>query len=147
MKAGILMIAASLLATMAAHAQEPTPLPEIKVTKPPAAELPPSSVLGTPASPSTPGAPGDGAAQGKCDTTKPGGDKSLGCINEMMKRKVDQTNPVMNTPPIDARSGDLKTGVVNIPGVQQQYGKNFGNSIYPYRPPPVVYGSPIAPHR
>ena len=44
-----------------------------------------------------------------------------------------------NTPPIDAKSQDLKVGVVNIPAVQQQYGRNFGVSAFPYRPPTPVY--------
>lgn len=45
---------------------------------------------------------------------------------------------------IDARSSDLKKGVVNLPAVQQQYGKNFGRSVIPYRPgPPPVYTSPL----
>jgi hypothetical protein len=55
-------------------------------------------------------------------------------LNRELKRKVDETNPVVNTPPLDARSADPKIGVINIPGVQQQYGKNFGVSVYPYRP-------------
>jgi len=45
----------------------------------------------------------------------------------------------VNQPPIDARSPDTKVGVVNIPGVQQQYGGNFGLSVVPYRPPPLIY--------
>ncbi|WP_213773301.1 hypothetical protein [Bradyrhizobium sp. dw_78] len=66
-------------------------------------------------------------------------------LNQKLKRKVDETNPVLNTPPLDARSPDTKTGVVNIPGVQQQYGKNFGNSVVPYRPAPPVY-APLGHH-
>jgi hypothetical protein len=53
----------------------------------------------------------------------------------------------MNLPPIDARSPDIKTGVVNIPAVQQQYGRNFGISVVPYRPPPPVFSTPGMPHR
>jgi hypothetical protein len=68
-------------------------------------------------------------------------------LNQQLKRKVDETNPVGNDPPLDARSPDTKTGVVNIPGVQQQYGKNFGNSVYPYRPAAPVYTSPLGPRR
>jgi hypothetical protein len=40
-----------------------------------------------------------------------------------------------------------KTGVVNIPGVQQQYGKNFGNSVIPYRPSSPVFSAPLGPRR
>lgn len=63
--------------------------------------------------------------------------KSMACLNQKLKREVDRVNPVMNLPPIDARSPDIRTGVVNIPAVKQQYGRNFGVSVIPYRPPPV----------
>ena len=66
-------------------------------------------------------------------------DRSLGCLNDQLKAKVDEVNPTLATPPIDAKSSDLKVGTVNVPGVQQQYGKNFGKSVVPYRPPPPVY--------
>ena len=63
-----------------------------------------------------------------------------GCLNDQLKAKVDEVNPTLTTPPIDAKSSDLKVGTVNVPGVQQQYGKNFGKSVIPYRPPPPIYG-------
>jgi hypothetical protein len=40
-----------------------------------------------------------------------GNDRSLGCLNEKLKRKVDEVNPTLNVPPIDAKSQGLKTGV------------------------------------
>ncbi|MBR0869811.1 hypothetical protein JQ633_05545 [Bradyrhizobium tropiciagri] len=68
-------------------------------------------------------------------------------MNERLRRQVDRVNPpVTNTPPIDAKSHDLKVGVVNVPAVQQQYGRNFGVSAFPYRPPAPVYTSPVG-HR
>ncbi|QPF88402.1 hypothetical protein IC762_34140 [Bradyrhizobium genosp. L] len=61
-------------------------------------------------------------------------------MNARLRKQVDQVNPpVTNTPPIDAKSQDLKVGVVNVPAVQQQYGRNFGVSAFPYRPPTAVY--------
>ncbi len=75
-----------------------------------------------------------------------GDDKALDQLNRDLKRKVDEVNPTANTPPLDASSPDTKIGVVNIPGVQEQYGKNFGHSAVPYRPPPPVY-APIGGHR
>jgi len=78
------------------------------------------------------GGEGKSEARGKGD-----GDHSLDRLNQQLKRKVDETNPVVNTPPLDARSSDPKIGVINIPGVQQQYGKNFGVSVHPYRPAQV----------
>jgi hypothetical protein len=78
---------------------------------------------------------------------KSGDNHALDRLNEQLKRKVDETNPVGNNPPLDARSPDTKTGVINIPGVQQQYGKNFGNSVHPYRPGTPVSTSPLGPRR
>lgn len=72
--------------------------------------------------------------------------KALEQLNKQLRRKVDETNPSLNIPPIDARSSDLKTGVVNMPAVQQQYGKNFGRSVIPFRPATPTYTPPIG-HR
>ncbi len=83
----------------------------------------------------------NGAAGGKGDDNR-----AFERLNQELKRKADETNPVLNNPPLDARSPDTKTGVVNIPGVQQQYGKNFGNSVVPFRPPPPIYTSPLGRH-
>jgi hypothetical protein len=68
-------------------------------------------------------------------------------LNQQLKKRVDRVRPTFNLPPIDARSPDTKVGVINIPGVQQQYGRNFGVSAVPYRPPPLVFAPPVAPHR
>jgi len=85
-----------------------------------------------------------GSGDGKNGADVKGGDDhAFERLNQQLKRKVDETNPIGNNPPLDANSPDPKTGVVNIPGVQQQYGKNFGNSVVPYRPPPPVYTSPL----
>jgi len=115
MRTVILAMATVGLAAMPVHAQEQ--LPEITIS--------PS----TPRSADHKGVDGKGSAD-----VKNGGDRSFGDLNQQLKRKVDEVNPTGNNPPLDARSPDTKTGVVNIPGVQQQYGKNFGNSVIPYRP-------------
>jgi len=99
--------------------------------------------------PSVPKAPdhGDqiGGPNGKGSTDRDGENRRLDRLNQQLKRKVDETNSAGSIPPLDARSPDTKTGVVNIPGVQQQYGKNFGVSVFPYRPAPPVYTSPLGP--
>lgn len=69
--------------------------------------------------------------------------KKIQRLNQQLKRKVDEVNPTINMPPFDARSPDTKIGVINIPAVQQQYGKNFGISAVPYRPPSVTYSAPL----
>jgi hypothetical protein len=71
----------------------------------------------------------------------------MDCLNQKLKHEVDRVNPpTINQPPLDARSSDPKVGVINIPGVQQQYGKNFGVSAVPFRPPPALFGSPVGRH-
>lgn len=83
---------------------------------------------------------------GDCTSPEPGTGPAMDCLNQQLKKKVDRVNPTLNTPPLDARSPDTKVGVINIPAVQQQYGKNFGVSAVPFRPPTPVFTSPIAPH-
>jgi len=136
MKAFILAIAVVELSAMQVQAQtsqQHTPLPEIVVgTPPPALNLNHDSSGG----PGRAAARGSGGAPGE----RCGDAASLGCINERLKKQVDQVNPpVTNAPPIDAKSSDLKVGVVNVPAVQQQYGRNFGVSAFPYRPAAPVY--------
>ena len=83
----------------------------------------------------------------RCVEVEIGASRSMDCLNQKLRREVDRINPAMNLPPIDARSPDTKVGVVNIPGVQQQYGRNFGVSVVPYRPAPPVFSAPLGPHR
>lgn len=83
----------------------------------------------------------------RCVEVEIGSSRAMDCLNQKLKREVDRVNPVMNLPPIDARSPDIKTGVVNIPAVQQQYGRNFGVSVVPYRPAPPVFSAPGGLHR
>lgn len=159
MKAPIVGILA-LLAATSATAQERTPLPGIVVGAPPPAapDGPPPLVLQPPA-PQAPapltigpsqdavagGGTGNGGGQKRCADGS-GKDRSLGCLNDKLKKEVDKVNPTANIPPLDAKSADPKIGVVNIPGVRQQYGPNFGVSAFPYRPGAPVYAPPVG-HR
>jgi hypothetical protein len=81
--------------------------------------------------------------QERCIDVEIGGSRSFGCLNQTLKRDVEKVNPSINLPPIDARSGDTKIGVVNLPGVQQQYGQNYGRSVVPFRLPPPAFSSPM----
>jgi hypothetical protein len=128
-RAVILALAMDVFAVMSVHAQERTALPEIMVSPP------------TPKNADHKDA-GDKAGA----NVKDGHNHSFDELNQRLKRKVDEVNPTVNNPPLDARSPDTKTGVVNIPGVQQQYGKNFGNSVIPFRPPQPVFSAPLGPH-
>ena len=75
----------------------------------------------------------------RCVEVEIGSSRAVDCLNRKLKNEVDRVNPSLNVPPVSAGCPDLKTGVVNIPAVQQQYGKNFGNSAIPFRPPPPVF--------
>jgi hypothetical protein len=81
-----------------------------------------------------------------CSKAPSGSSQNLNCLNQQLKQQVDQINPPSVEAPLNAGSSDTKIGIVNLPAVQQQYGQNYGHSIYPYRPPPLVYGSPLGRH-
>lgn len=80
---------------------------------------------------------------GRCVDVEIDGSRAFHCLNEELRRQVDKVVPVLNTPAIDARSPDPQTGVINLPGVREQYGKNFGVSAFPYRPPTPTFTSPL----
>ncbi len=131
------------LAVAPARSQDVNILPEVNVAGPRPADQPPPketllSTAGGPRRNETASSPKAGGVD-RCVDVKIGDDHSLGCLNEQLKRKVDEVNPVLNLPPLDARSQDLKVGTVNVPAVQQQYGQNFGHSVIPYRPPRPVF--------
>ena len=102
----------------------------------------PEIVIGAPANRPAANHPA-GNHPGEVDSCVEGGigsSRAADCLNRKLKEEVDRVNPPsLNLPPVSAGSSDLKTGVVNIPAVQQQYGKNFGNSAIPFRPPPPVF--------
>jgi hypothetical protein len=93
------------------------------------------------------GAPRPPATSENCVEVEIGGQTSFGCFNQKLKKDVDKINPSINLPPIDAKSGDTRTGIVNLPGVQQQYGQSYGRSVVPYRPAAPNYGPPAVPRR
>jgi len=73
-------------------------------------------------------------ARESCVEVEIAGEKSFSCLNQQMKREVERVNPALNIAPLDARSPDTRIGIVNVPAVRQQYGKNFGTSVIPFRP-------------
>lgn len=78
----------------------------------------------------------------RCIEVMIGSDREFGCLNQQLKREVDQVNPLFNVAPIDARSPDVRVGNVNEAALRQQYGSNFGRSAYPFRPPRPVFSNP-----
>jgi len=114
-------------------------LPEIVIGSEPAAGSAASAGSGT----NLGGGTSASTATDRCVEVQIGSSRAMDCLNQKLKREVDRVNPTMNLPPIDARSPDPKTGVINIPGVAQQYGKNFGVSAVPYRPAPPTFSAPM----
>jgi hypothetical protein len=88
------------------------------------------------------GAPTSAPKFERCIEVEIGGDNALSCLNQYLKRETDKVNPSLNTPPLDARSPDTRVGNANEAAVRQQYGPNYGRSVYPYRPPATVFTVP-----
>jgi hypothetical protein len=84
-----------------------------------------------------------GARSENCVEVEIGNSRAYNCLNQKLKKEVDRVNPSVNMPPVDARSPDIRVGVVNIPAVQQQYGKNFGVSVMPHRPALPTFSPPL----
>jgi hypothetical protein len=78
----------------------------------------------------------------RCVDVQIGGDNAFSCLNQKLKRQVDQVNPSLNLPPLDARSPDVRVGNVNEAAIRQQYGSNYGRSAVPFRPPTPTFAMP-----
>jgi hypothetical protein len=72
--------------------------------------------------------------------------KVFDCLNRRLDQEVRRMNPGMVVAPFSGRSPDVQIGVVNVPGVRQQYGANFGVSAAPFRPSAPVYAPLLGRH-
>jgi hypothetical protein len=126
---GILLVVG--FASNAVAQDKPIALPEIRIG-------------GSPTPPAGNTAPAGGVD--RCVDVQIGSSRAFDCLNRKLREQADRVNPSMPAAPLDASSPDLKVGTVNIPAVQQQYGKNFGVSVMPYRPPPPIYNVPMGRH-
>lgn len=90
-------------------------------------------------------AKGNASAGGtdRCVDVEIGSSHAFDCLNRKLREQADRVNPSAPAAPLDASSPGLKVGTVNLPAVQQQYGKNYGVSVMPYRPPPLIYNLPM----
>jgi len=122
------MLVVAAFASRATAQDKPIPLPEIRIggNQPPAAGNQASS-----------------AGMDRCVDVEIGSSHAFDCLNRKLREQVDHVNPSLPAAPLDASSQDLKVGTVNVPAVQQQYGKNFGVSVVPYRPPPPIFTIPM----
>jgi hypothetical protein len=68
-----------------------------------------------------------------CVDVEIGGDKapSLGCLNRKLKQQVDNIQPSVNSPPLDARSQDNRIGIVNAATARQQLAPRPPTPIFP----------------
>jgi hypothetical protein len=132
----LINLTAVAVAGVAAAQESPLALPPVSVD-PQRNNLPPALGIGPQ------GSGNNSVAGGNTGNANRGYDD----LNRRLRGEVDRVNPpVTNQPPIDARSPDIRVGVINLPAVQQQYGQNFGISARPYRPPPLVYSAPLGRH-
>ncbi len=65
----------------------------------------------------------------------------LSCLNRKLRGEVEKVQSPSFAPPVDAKSQDIRVGVVNQSALRQQYGSNFGVSVFPQRPTSVFINS------
>lgn len=83
----------------------------------------------------------------RCVDVSIGGERAAyGCINQLLRRRAEEARANSAAAPLAAGSQDVRVGAVNIPAVKQQYGRNFGISPYPERPP-QIYSAPLGPRQ
>jgi hypothetical protein len=138
----LINLTAFAVAGVAVAEEPPMSLPPVSID-PQKNNLPPALDLGQ-----QPGSKNNSVASGNAGNVNSGNGKGgYDDLNRRLRGEVNRVNPpITNQPPIDARSPDVRVGVINIPAVQQQYGQNFGISARPYRPPPPVYSAPVGRH-
>lgn len=66
-----------------------------------------------------------------------------GCLNQKLGEQARTAQHVTNLPPLDATAPGPRTGGFNQAALGQQFGKAWGSSAAPYRPPLPVYANPL----
>ena len=98
-------------------------------------------LLATPARAQTAQPPGKTCVQVQVAGQSAG---ALACLNEELRNQAlaasGQSAPAV---PLGAGSTANATGTFNKSGVAEQYGKNFGVSVIPYRPTPPTFSSAV----
>lgn len=70
----------------------------------------------------------------------------LNCLNRKLRGEVEKVQSPSFAAPFDAKSQDIRVGVVNQSALRQQYGSNFGVSVFPQRPAAPVFVNPTGHH-
>ncbi|MGK2742403.1 hypothetical protein ACSHT0_16090 [Tepidicaulis sp. LMO-SS28] len=86
------------------------------------------------------------ARPGVCVEVEVGGEQvtSLECLTQGLRKKIDDAQAVPKIQaPANASSPSVEVGGFNLPALSQQYGKNLGKSVHPYRPPQPNYVQPL----
>ncbi len=88
---------------------------------------------------------GSGPDTETCVEVEIAGQKTSGldCLNQQIKRQVDHLLPTPTIAPLDAQSASVKVGGFSQAGMSEQYGKNFGKSVIPFRPAAPSFIQPL----
>ena len=70
---------------------------------------------------------------------------SFNCLNQQLQQQVQGAQGTPGIPPVTSSSPSNKVGTFNEQGISEQYGKNFGKSVVPFRPPAPVFGNSLHP--
>jgi hypothetical protein len=82
-----------------------------------------------------------------CVQTQIGNEKPspYNCLNQQLQQQTQGGQGAPGIPPVTSSSPSNQVGTFNRQGLSEQYGKNFGKSVIPYRPPAPVYGNSLHP--
>jgi hypothetical protein len=83
-----------------------------------------------------------------CVEVEIGGQKATGlnCLNQQLKHEVDRLQATPTIAPLDARSAAVHVGGFSETAMSEQYGKNFGKSVVPFRPAPPIFAPATVAH-
>jgi hypothetical protein len=67
------------------------------------------------------------------------------CLNQQLQQEVQGVTSTEPSLPLSAGSPPNQVGTFNEQSLSEQYGKNWGHSVIPYRPPPPVFSNGLHP--
>ncbi len=91
-----------------------------------------------------PGSSGESGAPGQtCVQVRIAGETAspYNCLNQELQQQVQGSGAPQPSLPLGPASPSNQIGTFNEQSVSEQYGKNFGKSVIPYRPPPPVFSN------
>jgi hypothetical protein len=65
------------------------------------------------------------------------------CINQELQQQAQGAPQSTPSLPLGADFPSNKVGTFNEQGVKEQYGQNFGKSVIPFRPPPLIFNNTL----